>query len=108
MKRTHFHDDLKMIVKNRAVSYDRSGSGFENSLLNYENTGATSLFTTAEDLVRWLDNFREPLVGGMAAMERLQEQAVLANGKKISYALGSGGRSIFWTTIRERSERMTG
>jgi hypothetical protein len=77
-----------MIVKNRAVSYGRSGSGFENSLLNYENTGATSLFTTAEDLVRWLDNFREPLVGGMAAMERLQEQGVLANGKKISYALG--------------------
>src|SRR5687768_13003665 len=29
MTRTHFHDDLKMIVKNRAVSYRSSQSGFE-------------------------------------------------------------------------------
>ena len=88
MTRTHFHDDLKMIVKNRAVSYRSSQSGFENSLLNYENVGATSLFTTAEDLVRWLDNFRDPKVGGREAVERLQEQAVLVGGRKISYALG--------------------
>lgn len=88
MSRTHFHDDLKMIIKNRAVSYRPSGTGFENSPLNYENVGATSLFTTAEDLARWLDNFRDPKVAGRAGVERLQEQAVLADGKKISYALG--------------------
>jgi hypothetical protein len=50
--------------------------------------GATSLFTTAEDLTRWLDNFREPKVGGRAAVDRLQEQAILPGGKKIPYALG--------------------
>ncbi|MGI8783630.1 MAG: serine hydrolase domain-containing protein [Acidobacteriota bacterium] len=88
MTHTHFHDDLRMIVKNRAVSYRPSRTGFENAPLNFENVGATSLFTTAEDLARWLDNFRDPKVGGRAAVERLQEQAVLADGKKISYALG--------------------
>jgi CubicO group peptidase (beta-lactamase class C family) len=88
MTRTHFHDDLRMIVKNRAMSYRQVGDRFENSPLNYENVGATSLFTTAEDLVRWLDNFRDSKVGGRSAIDKLQQQAVLADGKKIPYALG--------------------
>jgi hypothetical protein len=46
------------------------------------------LFTTAPDLAKWLDNFRLPKVGGQAGVNRLQEQAVLANGRKIDYALG--------------------
>ena len=50
--------------------------------------GATSLFTTAPDLAKWLDNFRQHKVGGAAGVARLQEQAVLADGSKIDYALG--------------------
>jgi hypothetical protein len=52
--------------------------------------GATSLFTTAGDLVEWLDNFRSGKVGGPAAVARLQESCVLTNGKKIEYGLGVG------------------
>jgi CubicO group peptidase (beta-lactamase class C family) len=88
MTRTHFHRDHRRIVHDRAYSYEKSGEGYQSSPLNYANVGATSLFTTASDLVRWLDNFRDPKVGGRAAIERLQEQAVLADGKKIDYALG--------------------
>jgi CubicO group peptidase (beta-lactamase class C family) len=88
MSHTHIHDDLRRIVPHRAYSYDRRGNGFEASPLNYANAGATSLFTTAPDLVRWLDNFREPKVGGKRAIARMEEQAVLADGKKIDYALG--------------------
>jgi hypothetical protein len=88
MTRTHFHQDHRRIVHDRAYSYEKSGESYQASPLNYANVGATSLFTTAPDLVRWLDNFREPKVGGRAAIDRLQEQAVLADGKKIDYALG--------------------
>jgi CubicO group peptidase (beta-lactamase class C family) len=88
MTRTHIHDDHRRIVHDRAYSYEKTAEGYQASPLNYANAGATSLFTTASDLVRWLDNFREPKVGGRAAVERLQEQAVLADGKKIDYALG--------------------
>jgi CubicO group peptidase (beta-lactamase class C family) len=85
---THFHLDHRRIVRDRAYSYSQNGSGYEAEPLNYANVGATSLFTTAPDLARWLDNFREPKVGGRRAIERLQEQAVLADGTKIHYALG--------------------
>ena len=88
MARTHFHDDHRRIVHDRAYSYEKSGAGYRAVPLNYANAGATSLFTTASDLVRWLDNFRDPKVGGRTAIDRLQEQAVLADGKKIDYALG--------------------
>lgn len=88
MTHTHFHDDHRRIVRDRAYSYDKTNDGFRASPMNYANVGATSLFTTAPDLAKWLDNFREPKVGGPNAIARLQEQAVLANGEKIDYALG--------------------
>jgi CubicO group peptidase (beta-lactamase class C family) len=90
LTRTHFHIDHRTIVRDRAYSYSKHGDGYEAEPLNYANVGATSLFTTASDLVRWLDNFREPKVGGQRAIERLQEQAVLADGNKIDYGLGVG------------------
>jgi CubicO group peptidase (beta-lactamase class C family) len=89
MTHTHFHLDLHRIVPGRAYSYSPvKGGGYQNDPLNYANVGATSLFTTAGDLVRWLDNFRDPKVGGPAAIARLQEQCVLTDGKKIDYGLG--------------------
>jgi CubicO group peptidase (beta-lactamase class C family) len=88
MTHTHFHDDHRRIVHDRAYSYESTLASYQASPLNYANAGATSLFTTASDLVRWLDNFREPKVGGRTAINRMQEQAVLADGKKIDYALG--------------------
>jgi CubicO group peptidase (beta-lactamase class C family) len=89
MTHTHFHQDLHQIVPGRAYSYSPAkGGGFENAPLNYANVGATSLFTTADDLVKWLDNFREPKVGGATAIARLQEQCVLTNGQKVDYGLG--------------------
>jgi CubicO group peptidase (beta-lactamase class C family) len=88
MTHTHFHQDLHQIVKNRAYSYSGRAGAYTISPLNYANVGATSLFTTATDLTRWLDNFREPVIGGKAAIARMTEQAVLSSGKKIDYALG--------------------
>jgi len=89
MTRTHFHLDLHRIVPGRAYSYSPAkDGGFENAPLNYANVGATSLFTTPGDLVKWLDNFRNPKVGGPTAIARMQEQCVLTDGKKADYALG--------------------
>ena len=88
MSHTHFHMDLHQIVKNRAYSYSGAAGKYTAAPLNYANAGATSLFTTATDLVKWLDNFREPKIGGQAAISRMLEQGVLTSGKKIDYALG--------------------
>lgn len=88
MTRTHFHMDLRKVVPERSYSYSGKPGEYEASPLNYANVGATSLFTTATDLTKWLDNFREAKVGGKEAVSRMQEKAVLTDGKEVPYALG--------------------
>lgn len=89
MTSTHFHDDHEMIVKNRAYSYHPdSAQGFKLSALNYANVGATSLFTTVEDMAKWVLNFETASIGGPAVIEQMYQQGVLNNGQKINYAFG--------------------
>jgi CubicO group peptidase (beta-lactamase class C family) len=89
MSHTHFHDDHEMIVKNRAYSYvPEENGGFKKRVLSYANVGATSLFTTVEDLAKWADNFFEKRLGGPEVIAQMEQQGVLNNGEKIDYAFG--------------------
>jgi CubicO group peptidase (beta-lactamase class C family) len=88
MTATHVHSDHEMIVPNRAYSYRPrlGGHGWRNAVLSYANQGATSLFTTAGDLARWLVNFETAQIGGAAAIAQMYERGVLNGGDTISYA----------------------
>ncbi len=88
MNNTLFYDDHEKIVKNRAYSYYDGHNGFKKSVLSYANVGATSLFTTVEDLSLWSLNFASPKVGDQAIIEKLNTLAVLNNGKTFGGALG--------------------
>ena len=90
MSSTQIYDDHERIVPGRAYSYHLSEDGLSKSVLSFANSGATSLFTTAEDLAKWLANFNSGLVGGTEAIEMLQVQGVLNDGETIDYALGIG------------------
>lgn len=89
MHSTHFHDDHEMIVANRAYSYaPKDNNGFRHSVLSYATAGATSLFTTVEDLARWEQNFYVGAIGGQDVMQQMQAHGVLNDGEEIDYALG--------------------
>lgn len=88
MKNTLFYDDHEKVVKNRAYSYVQSQGTYRKLVLNYANVGATSLFTTVEDLSLWAMNFEDPVVGDAEVISKMKERGVLNNGDKISYALG--------------------
>jgi CubicO group peptidase (beta-lactamase class C family) len=65
MRDTHFLDDPREIVRNRAASYEpQADGGYRESLLAFGAVGATSLLTTAADLARWDGNFTSGRVGG--------------------------------------------
>jgi CubicO group peptidase (beta-lactamase class C family) len=86
---THFHDDHREIVRGRAYSYSpREEGGFQHSVLSYATVGATSLFTTVEDLARWDQNFYEAKVGGSAVVDLVQTPGVLNDGERLRYAFG--------------------
>jgi CubicO group peptidase (beta-lactamase class C family) len=89
MNDTHFHDNYKEIVKNRAFSYSQKDSvTFENSVLSYSTVGATSLFTTVKDEAKWLNNYFTAQVGGTEAIEQMYERGILNSGDTLSYAFG--------------------
>jgi CubicO group peptidase (beta-lactamase class C family) len=91
MSRTHFHDDHGAVVINRAASY-RPGPGgtFRHAVSNLTALGSSSLFTTVEDLAKWIDNLHapRPVVGSPALIARLHERGTLNNGETIAYAFG--------------------
>jgi CubicO group peptidase (beta-lactamase class C family) len=89
MAHTHFHDDHTEIVPDRAHSYRPVAGGGHRIVWNSLTAlGSSSLFTTVEDLARWVGNFENPVVGGPAVIRRVQERGVLNNGDTIAYAWG--------------------
>jgi len=88
MTRTHFHDDYTMLVKGRTSAYEKEKDGWHVAIPNYDTYGATSLFTTVGDLLKWQENFRHPVVGDEALLRQMQTSAVLANGDTTGYGLG--------------------
>jgi CubicO group peptidase (beta-lactamase class C family) len=89
MHDTHFHDDWRHAIPDRALSYRSSDDGFELSFLEkFDQVGSGGLLSTVEDLARWDANFHEPAVGGQALLDLLRTRGVLADGDTISYAGG--------------------
>ena len=88
MQNTLFYDDHEKIVRNRAYSYAGRDGNYRKRVLSYATVGATSLFTTVEDLGLWAMNFENPLVGDQEIIEKINTRGVLNDGTTISYALG--------------------
>ncbi|HSQ19107.1 MAG TPA: serine hydrolase domain-containing protein [Blastocatellia bacterium] len=89
MSRTHFHDDHSMLVKDRTSAYQpRPAGGLKVSIPVFDTYGATSLFTTVEDMAKWDQNFVDKKVGGEKVIEQMLTPGVLNSGKKLTYAFG--------------------
>ena len=101
MTETHFHDDYSMIVRGRTSAYEpREGGGWKISIPTFDTYGATSLFTTVDDLLKWQRNFDTGTVGGAALLSAGQQPVTLTGGRTLNYgyglALGSyrGARTV--------------
>lgn len=99
MTNTHFHDDHTMIVPGRTSAYTaRQGAGrggaamevadYAISIPVFDNAGATSLFTTVQDMAKWDRNFLSPVVGDSQTIAQMHERGRLNNGTNLEYAFG--------------------
>jgi CubicO group peptidase (beta-lactamase class C family) len=89
MKSTHFQEDYGMVVKNRAYSYARGRDGqWRYVALSYSNTGATSVFTTVEDLALWNANFDQPRAGNAQTVQASLVTGKTNDGRDTNYASG--------------------
>ena len=89
MAHTLFYDDHEKIVPNRAYSYKREKEVLKKAVLSFANAGATSLFTTAEDLGRWANHLNHPPdPATRAIVTQMNTLAVLTNGETFGGAYG--------------------
>jgi CubicO group peptidase (beta-lactamase class C family) len=89
MTKTHVHDNHTRIVRNRAYSYHPDGrKSFENAFANLSAVGDGGIYSTVEDLAKWVNNFDHGQVGGPGVLKQMHEQGVLNNGHTNRYAFG--------------------
>jgi CubicO group peptidase (beta-lactamase class C family) len=87
MNDTSWRDDYTRVVKRRAIAYRELRGQFTMNM-PFENAyGNAGLLTTVGDLLKWNENFAEPIVGDAALVEELQRRAII-NGRPHEYALG--------------------
>ncbi len=88
MRSTHFHDDHKRVVPERAVGYaPREEGGFEVSMTTLDMVGDGGVFTTVEDLARWDRVFYDGSLGEGFG-DQMLASAVLPGGNDTGYAFG--------------------
>lgn len=89
MYNTHFHSDHAEITLNRTSAYLRDNNGkWKISIPVFDTYGATSLFTTVEDLARWDENFYSKKIGNDAFVNAMQFTGTLNNKTPETYASG--------------------
>jgi CubicO group peptidase (beta-lactamase class C family) len=87
MIHTHFRDDHAEIIRGEALGYVSDPAGtFQLSVTNFDTVGATSLYTTVDDLAKWDSNFYRPIVGGPQFAKVMTQTSELTTGAANDYA----------------------
>ncbi|GAA4393197.1 hypothetical protein GCM10023186_44540 [Hymenobacter koreensis] len=98
MKATTYVVDMKAVVKNRALGYEKEKDRWKLDMYLGNDRGGGALLSTAGDLLIWNDALTNARLGAFVS-EKLQEPAKLNNGRKLSYA-----RGLFLETYRGTRE----
>lgn len=88
MSNTQFYDDHNKIVKNRAYSYKNEGETLKKDKLNFSTVGATSLFTTVNDLCKWAIHLNTLSKKDSLLSQKMNQQAHFNNGEITESAMG--------------------
>lgn len=76
------------VIKYQASSYDANGNDYYKSNDALTAYGSSSIFTTAEDLAKWVIRFQQALDRKDPVYVRMLETGELSNKQKIGYAYG--------------------
>ena len=94
MGSSHYHNDHREIVPNRASGYAPTpDGGFRISMTTLDMIGDGGVFTTVEDLLQWDRNFYHRSIGRERFNDELLTRGILNSGDTLGYALGLGHRA---------------
>jgi CubicO group peptidase (beta-lactamase class C family) len=90
------------IIPNSAMGYvPAEGGGYRQARDLPAAAGAGGIYTTVQDMAKWMLNYRDHTLGGAEAIEAITTNTVLESGDSTGYGLGLGlathrGRAL-WT-----------
>jgi CubicO group peptidase (beta-lactamase class C family) len=88
MEATAYVQDLKTVVKNRALAYKKEGNNWKLDVeLGNDRGGGGALLTTPADLLRWNEALAKGQFGSFVT-KMLHQPATLNNGRTLEYARG--------------------
>ncbi len=110
------HDTRMKMVQGEVIPGSAQGyspaedGGYRTTRDLAASAGAGGVYTTVDDLHRWMLNFRDAALGGPEAIEAMTTTAVLESGDSTDYGLGLGldelgGRTLYWHTGGDVSHR---
>jgi hypothetical protein len=88
MTQTQYHDDLAMLVSNRASGYRRSQNGWRVVSEEQGVVGNSGMYSTVPDLLRWTQNFSDKRVGTRAMLTAMETPTKLITGQTIPSGIG--------------------
>ena len=99
MMSTRYLSDMAEVGKNLALAYEKQGDQWKPAMMLGNARGGGALFTTATDLLTWIDALMGGRLGKFVT-QKIQEPATLSNGRKLDYARGliqqANGVKIVW------------
>src|SRR5215510_8476879 len=99
MKNTAYRADLRRVVKNRALAYEKTPDGWLMRIkFDNERGGQGGLLSTPGDLLIWNDALTNGRLGAFVT-EKLLEQTKLSSGRTVGYS-----RGLFYDTYRGAKE----
>ena len=91
MASTFVADNPDAILPARADAYTPRGKNDYLRVVNQAAAqGSSSVFTTADDMGKWLANFGSARVGGRSAMQMTWQGSTLRSGVEVKYGFGWG------------------
>ena len=89
MNHSHFHDHLGILVSNRVRSYQGARQGpFTNVGNQLMALGSSSLYSTVNDLLKWVAHLDQPTLVNREVIEKMVTPGLLNNGESAGYAYG--------------------
>lgn len=92
MKNSRIENQVGEVFSNTAESYSYDGESYINSKSNRAIFAAADIFSSIEDLVKWINNLRDFEMGGEKTKDTFLETLTLNDGSDSKYALGIGVR----------------
>ena len=94
MTNTTVKTEIGQVIPGASQGYAPSEHGGYRAVIDFaEAYGASSVNTTAQDITKWMLNYRDMTVGGEEAIDAITTRGILSSGDTTGYGLGLGVRT---------------